>query len=458
MLSTAAFNVFLKTLEEPPPYAIFILATTEKHKIIPTILSRCQIYDFKRITVKDISGHLAHIAEKEQINAERLALHVIAEKADGALRDALSIFDRLSSGAKGNLTYQSVISQLNILDYDVYMSVTDALLLEDAAMVLNILDDVIRRGFEPDVFILGLAEHLRNLMVAKEPLTLQLLEVSDELKDRYLSQAYNCSSSFLVSALDALNQCDIHYKAAANRRLHVEITMIKLAYIQSKVKENSLNQSEQKKNDVSQSSNMPVAKTHAKQLPPSESKSPSNTPSNVPAKVEEKPVDGVKTDHSSGKSGARKSSLIIGPSIRKNDELQKSVVEEEALTANKECLLNEETLLRLWGSYTDQTTSPSLKSIMTAARLTYAEQKVSIFVGSNMARNMLLQETLIADRIRNELNVTNLQFDVMLDPEMAGEQEQAPKPRTDKEKYDFLLNKNPLLERLVKELKLKPEE
>lgn len=240
MLSQSAFNAFLKTLEEPPPYAIFILATTEKHKILPTILSRCQIYDFKRISIKDIADHLSNIANQEQIEAENLALHVIAEKADGALRDALSLFDRLASGTEGKLTYQAVIKQLNILDYDIYLQVIDAMLMQDGALVLNVFDDVVKRGFEPNVFMLGLAEHVRNLLVAKDQKTIHLLEISDDLKDRYIDQAYLCSKSFLVSALDLLNQCDVHYKMAANKRLHLEIHLIKLTYIQKVIKANPL--------------------------------------------------------------------------------------------------------------------------------------------------------------------------------------------------------------------------
>jgi len=457
MLSTAAFNAFLKTLEEPPPYAIFILATTEKHKIIPTILSRCQIYDFKRITIKDISSHLANIAIKEQIEAEPLALHVIAEKADGALRDALSIFDRLASGAKGQLTYQSVISQLNILDYEVYMKVTDALLLEDAALVLNILDDVIRRGFEPDVFILGLAEHIRNLMVAKEPTTIRLLEVSEELKDRYLAQSYTCSFSFLVSALDALNQCDIQYKAASNRRLHVEIALIKLVHIQSKVNQNSLTPSDQKKNyliDLNSGERKLEMPREQKLDPTTQLGSSASTLNDkiIPAQVTSPIGSSNKT------TTIKKSSLLIGPSIKKNIDFAKSVDEEEAINSQKECLLNLESMTLLWHRYADETTSPSLKSVMLSARLECLDQTVKVFVGSSLGRNMLLQETLITERIRNDLHVKDLNFEVILDPDLATEQEATTKPRTDKEKYEFLVNKNPLVEKLVRELKLKPEE
>ncbi|RLD35976.1 MAG: DNA polymerase III subunit gamma/tau, partial [Bacteroidetes bacterium] len=200
MLSTAAFNAFLKTLEEPPAYAKFILATTEKHKIIPTILSRCQIYDFKRITVDDIAGHLKFVAESENVNASDDALHIIAQKADGALRDALSIFDQLVSFAGNDITYEKVIQNLNVLDYDYYFRVTENILKGDASETLLIINEVIDNGFDGQHFIIGLGEHLRNLLVCKDPATSGLLEVSDNLKKRYLDQAGLCETDFLLRA------------------------------------------------------------------------------------------------------------------------------------------------------------------------------------------------------------------------------------------------------------------
>jgi DNA polymerase III subunit gamma/tau len=235
MLSQAAFNAFLKTLEEPPPYAIFILATTEKHKILPTILSRCQIYDFRRIGIPDISEHLRKISDLEQIKADDRALHLIARKADGALRDALSIFDRLVSGGQGVLDYERVLDQLNVLDYDVFMTMTDAFMLQQLPEVLRQFHEIIQRGFEPDSFILGLAEHMRNLLMAKSPGTLLLMDIPDALALRYADQAAMVSTSFLVSALDELNQADIHYRTARNKRLFSEMTLIRLCYLNSVV-------------------------------------------------------------------------------------------------------------------------------------------------------------------------------------------------------------------------------
>ena len=228
MLSTSAFNAFLKTLEEPPAYAKFILATTEKHKIIPTILSRCQIYDFKRITVDDIAGHLKFVAESENVNASDDALHIIAQKADGALRDALSIFDQLVSFAGNDITYDKVIQNLNVLDYDYYFRVTENILKGDASETLLIINEVIDNGFDGQHFIIGLGEHLRNLLVCKDPATSGLLEVSDNLKKRYLDQAGLCETDFLLRALSINNQYDVQYKGSNNKRLLLELSLLQM--------------------------------------------------------------------------------------------------------------------------------------------------------------------------------------------------------------------------------------
>ncbi|SIT12765.1 DNA polymerase III subunit gamma/tau [Belliella pelovolcani] len=248
MLSNQAFNAFLKTLEEPPKYAIFILATTEKHKIIPTILSRCQIFDFNRIQIKDIADHLKYIAGEEKIESEEEALRLIATKADGALRDALSIFDLIVTYSAGNkLTYQETISNLHILDYDYYFKVVDALLEESISKVLMIFDEILKKGFDGHNFIVGLNEHLRDLMVCKDSETIELLEVSESAKERYLQQSQDASLSFLLTAMNICNQCDIHYKASKNQRLHVELALMKLAKVNQAISLAALAQEESKK-------------------------------------------------------------------------------------------------------------------------------------------------------------------------------------------------------------------
>ena len=232
MLSQAAFNAFLKTLEEPPAYAKFILATTEKHKIIPTILSRCQIFDFKRITTDDISKHLQNIAAKENIVAEEEALNIIAQKADGALRDALSIFDQMVSFSGKNLTYKDVISNLNVLDYDYYFRMVDYILNKDNNSILLLLNNVVENGFDIQHFIQGLATHLRNLLLGRDQRLVELMEVSGQLKARYVEQAQRCSQYFLLKTLDLANQCDLNFRNSNNKRLHVEICLMKMCYVE----------------------------------------------------------------------------------------------------------------------------------------------------------------------------------------------------------------------------------
>ena len=265
MLSAAAFNAFLKTLEEPPAYAKFILATTEKHKIIPTILSRCQIFDFKRITVDDIAKHLAYVAQSEGVTAEPEALNIIAQKADGALRDALSIFDQMVSFSGKNITYKDVIDNLNVLDYDYYFQIVDHILRGETSDILLILNDIISKGFEPQHFVSGMGNHLRSLMVCKDPATVQLLEVSEQLRQRYLAQSQACPMPFLIRALEINNKCDIDYRAANNKRLHLEIALLKMCAL------------------CSQALNMPTAQAQPAQMPQNRPAQPINpkSPSGV---------------------------------------------------------------------------------------------------------------------------------------------------------------------------------
>ena len=231
MLSTAAFNAFLKTLEEPPAHVIFILATTEKHKILPTILSRCQIYDFERMTVRNTIDHLKSVAEKEGIQYEEPALAVIAEKADGGMRDALSIFDQAASFCQGNITYDKVIEDLNVLDTDNYFRIIDLSIINNVSDIMVLLNSIINKGFDGGLLIQGLAKHVRNVLMAKDPQTLSLLEVSDQQRERYQEQAKKCETRFLYQALKLMNQCDINYRQSSNKRLLVELTLIEIAQI-----------------------------------------------------------------------------------------------------------------------------------------------------------------------------------------------------------------------------------
>jgi DNA polymerase-3 subunit gamma/tau len=231
MLSASAFNAFLKTLEEPPAYVKFILATTEKHKIIPTILSRCQIFDFKRITVEDIVGHLNYVAENEGITAEEDALHIIAQKADGAMRDALSIFDQLVSFAGHNLTYETVLENLNVLDYEYFFNITGHILTGDISSTLLTINEILDKGFEGQHFLIGFGEHIRNLLVCKDPVTIKLLETAPTIRNRYLEQSTVCPVDFLLKVLEINNKCDLNYKISNNKRLHLELALMQMCII-----------------------------------------------------------------------------------------------------------------------------------------------------------------------------------------------------------------------------------
>ncbi|MCT4562301.1 MAG: DNA polymerase III subunit gamma/tau [Crocinitomicaceae bacterium] len=235
MLSSSAFNAFLKTLEEPPKYAIFILATTEKHKIIPTILSRCQIFDFNRIKVADIANHLANIAVKEEISADQEALHMIAQKADGALRDALSIFDQIVTFAGNNITLQHVLDNLSVLDYDYFFRLVDFAQKEDIPSSLLLYNDIVEKGFDGHNFIVGLADHFRNLLVCKDIRTAQLLEVAESVQNRYIEQAKAIDHHIILRALAILSKADVEYKGAKNQRLLIEFTLMQLCSLKKEM-------------------------------------------------------------------------------------------------------------------------------------------------------------------------------------------------------------------------------
>ena len=262
MLSTAAFNAFLKTLEEPPKHAKFILATTERHKIIPTILSRCQVFNFNRIKVDDITRYLAFLAQSEQVSFEPEALQIIAQKADGGLRDACSLFDQMVSFAGHELSYKKVAENLNILDYDYYFKVTDLLIENKFPEMMLVLDDILNKGFDGHQFLVGLGEHLRNLLVCRDPQTISLLEVSENLKQRFTQQAQLCDTMFLMRALSIISKSDVNYKLAKNQRLLVETTLLQLSFL------NSAAENEKKKDELSEVEDpAPVQKSQALKLP-----------------------------------------------------------------------------------------------------------------------------------------------------------------------------------------------
>ncbi len=275
MLSQAAFNAFLKTLEEPPAHAIFILATTEKHKIIPTILSRCQIYDFSRIESNDIIAHLKSIADREGITSEYDALRIIAQKSDGCMRDALSLFDQMTSFTQGHLTYDKVIGSLNILDYDYYFKFTEQILAAQTSQLLLLFNEILNKGFEGNIVISGLASHFRDLLVASDPATHPLLECGEELRKRYIEQATKCPPKFLFRAIKLCNDCDANYRSSRNKRLLVELTIIQLSQITSDGGEDGSGQRP--------AHLKPIFKVHAQQAPTQQTEAPATAQEIKPA-------------------------------------------------------------------------------------------------------------------------------------------------------------------------------
>ncbi len=482
MLSSSAFNAFLKTLEEPPPYAIFILATTEKHKIIPTILSRCQIFDFRRIQVSAMVAHLKGICTQENLEAEEAALHIIAQKADGALRDALSIFDRIVSGVSADesgktlLTYKNVIESLNVLDYDYFFRVVDALLKEDMAKVMLIFDEVQRNGFEADTFILGLAEHVRNVLVCKDAQTLPLLELSEDLKLRYQKQAKLSPGSFLLTLLNLANDCDVNYRMARNKKLHVEMTLLKMTYANRAItmSPQPVVQAlpEKKTANLSAAAKAPAATIPVKSPPPvapppvseiQATQPVAKTPapeSNVikptpPKKEAEKPKpEGPNklTDD------LRVSSKHNFPKLSSLDALDK-LVEEEG--PDQQLDLNLESLKTAWNAYAGNLESPTTRMSFERAILAVEGQHIKARVASPMSKSMIQDESSLMPFLRKELKnnklILNIDVDSTLAPATEVKEEKGTKAFTVKDKYEAMREINPLIDELMERFDLKPE-
>jgi len=506
MLSTAAFNAFLKTLEEPPPYAIFILATTEKHKILPTILSRCQIFDFKRIQISHIIQQLEHICKAENRTAEPEALQMIAQKADGAMRDALSIFDKIASASNDNITYQEVITQLNVLDYDYFFKMTDYLLREDFSQILLTLDDVMKQGFEVDLFIQGMSEHMRNLMVCRHPETLSILEISEGAMKRYYDQSMICTNSFLLSALNLLNQCDMSLSTASNKRLYAEIALSKICYLNRALEADLIPQSAgaEKKTLIDSVSQANVINAKALQAPasntnttieeeetPEKSKPTSlNIAEDIKILVEEptsqhaslpsafetlSPVEPivekieliptsepfVSTYPISSSEATPKVSI---PTLKPNaipavksvsslsslDSIMNTVKAEEQAKKEARKSMSIELVEKIWMDYFDKNESSSVKVAMKNSFRTLVGLTITVQVGSENGRNVILQEDRLKDQLREQLGAEDLILDVVVDKSLFPEVEQE-KPKTlynNREKYELMNNKNSQLSEL----------
>ncbi len=460
MLSQQAFNAFLKTLEEPPSYAIFILATTEKHKIIPTILSRCQIYDFKRIQIPRIVQHLQNICQQEGTEAEKEALHIIAQKADGALRDALSIFDRIASFSGKKITYEDVINNLNVLDYDYYFKIIDNLLSEDISQILLTLDDIMAKGFDGDIFINGLAEHLRNILVCKDRATVVLLNVSESLQKKYLEQARLTPSSFLISALDIANNCDINYKTARNKRLHVEMALIKMAFINRAVNASTMavEVSPEKKSppSIDQMTSGPATVKEAGKPVVEALAPPIQDPTPSPMPVPEKPVSNPALS-TELETMVESSSMYSMPQLKDlsalASEIEKDIDKKEG-SGNE---LSLESLQIAWDKLVEQCDRDTLKHILKQTELKLDGHNISVIVGSSLSENAIRQEASIMDFLRKELTTTEITLSVEIDKSKAPPPPKKKEVLTPKQVYQKMGMTNPLIHEIRKRLDLRPE-
>ena len=440
MLSQAAFNAFLKTLEEPPPYAIFILATTEKHKIIPTILSRCQIFDFKRIQIPEMVAHLQNICKEEGIEADKDALHIIGQKADGALRDSLSIFDRIASSVPDKkITYDSVITNLNILDYDYYFKVVDAMLTEDISTVMLLFDEILNKGFEPDIFINGLAGHLRNLLICKDEKTLKLLEVGENVRARYAQQSQISPTAYLLTALNIANDCDVNYRMARNKRLHVEMSIIKMTYI----------------NRAIELANNPQANISAEKKTPDLSTSQAAVPSQPVSQKNDVP----KNTSTPVKEETPKVALPKFGGGNLLAKLEAEVKQDDQRTEQTPDLLNEENLIAAWTAFTNQVGSPLIKGQFKTSTVRLEGEEIKVGVSGRVAKESIPLEPGLMAFLRKELGTPTIKLTCYIDEALQKSMESdAPKapaaPLTNMDKYRKLSEKNASLDELRKRFDL----
>jgi len=451
MLTAQAFNAFLKTLEEPPPYAIFILATTEKHKVIPTILSRCQIFDFNRIQVSDIARQLKKVADREKIKVEDEALHLIAQKADGALRDALSIFDLMVTFSSGNqVTFKDVLNNLHILDYDYYFKVVDGLLTENHTQPLLILDEILKKGFDAHNFIVGLSEHLRNLMISQDARTVTLMEVPDSTRKKYLEQAGVSSPSLLLSWLNIANQCDINYKSSKNQRLLVELALMKMAHIHE-VFNGTINPATaeaglKKKIELSPAAPNQTAPTPAKQEPIKEEVVVA-TPFAV---VEEIPVQKVIPAKENSRT---KTTINLGNILKPQVKTEETKEEKKGPPIKQDEPMVESKVRQVWSEYAEQRKNQVGEYHILNQTFTLKNNVITLLL-NNPIEEPLLQgmKSDLVGYLREKLNNSTLQVE--------GEMQQNNTKRkayTNKEKFDYLVEKNPLLKELQERLGLDPD-
>jgi DNA polymerase III subunit gamma/tau len=456
MLTASAFNAFLKTLEEPPPYAIFILATTEKHKILPTILSRCQIFDFKRITANDTVAHLEEICEKETIHADKAALHIIAQKSEGCMRDALSILDKIVSFTNGEVQYENTLEHLNILDAGYYFKLLDSMQQQDLAGAMLLYDDINSKGFEGDLVIEGFTEFLRNLLVCKDEKVAHLLEAVESFKDKYIAAAKKTEASYIISALNILNDTGIQYKAARNKRLHVELAIIKLAYLQQAIEITSTGDGITKKKIVDaarpvafrslgitpvKETTAPAAKAPAAKLT---IETPAATSAPLPIKTTTATTPPPTTFNGGGKLGAL-------------NKIRQQYAGATAAAVAAAIPLSMGTLQKAWDEYTamlkDQK-SPSEKSFEMAVLRIINDGAFEAMSATNLQCKFIDQERLkLGEFLQERFCNRQLTF-AITQQEQVGNTQQVDLPLNNKQQYQKIAEQYPLVKELKDKLRL----
>ena len=452
MLSAQAFNAFLKTLEEPPKHAKFILATTEKHKIIPTILSRCQIFDFKRVGITDISNHLGFVAKSEGINAEQEALHLIAQKSDGAMRDSLSLFDRLVSFSEKELTYQGVIEHLNILDYDYYFKITDALLKNDINALLNLFNEILDNGFDGHHFINGLAEHLRDVLVSKDESTLKLLEKGDALQQRYLEQSKACAINFLIPALNLCNECDVQYKTSNNKRLLVELSLMRISSIGHQMAEKKSPKSfvvpeNHEKVDVSVETTHKIVEKEDETV--ENHKKAENSTGIEKEDFAPKPISRISLS-------AKKKSKTISISAA-FDQLNQKKEEEIDISKLRKTDFSATQMLKIWKEVITFVKQKGKSNLGITLGMFPAELKENFVIelplsNSSQAEMLIEEKDMILEFLRNKLENDYIELTTKVI-----EAEKSNIPYTNKDKFAKMMDENPHLETLRLKLGLDPD-
>ena len=473
MLSSSAFNAFLKTLEEPPPYAIFILATTEKHKIIPTILSRCQIFDFKRITNHDTVEHLEEICEKENIKADKAALHVIAQKSEGCLRDALSILDKIVSFTNGELNYANTLEHLNILDEDYYFKLIDCMQQQNISDAILMYDEINRKGFEGDLVLNGFAEFIRNVLVSKNPKVAVLLEVAENFKPKYLETAKKINPAWLISALNILSESEINYKQARNKRLHVELSIIKLCYLQQAIElvnnDNGVTKKKQAESvkslafrtiapiefketlqsKLQATSYKPQAETHTSQV--------SEDSKDVPSLGERGAKLIIETDVKNIATKEVADNTRVANGASKIAKIRQEVASRHQSNANTTKELNEEELYIAWGQYIEKLqkkNNPSAVSNFKSAVLKIADPNcIEIITESKIHQSFIENEraTLI-EHLQNHFSNRKLSYKVVVVD--TGDKKPVEEHLSTKQQYLKMIEQYPLVKELKDKLKL----